>query len=220
MNVATEHEYSRVKAVLFDLDGTLLDSFPMHYLAYEAMFSRFGIAMSKELFLSTYSPNWYRTYEAFGLAQEHWSEANKLWLNEAATHIPQLFQGVPEVLDELKKTFTLGIVTSGSKSRVLSNLARTGISDHFDIVITGDDVAEPKPSPEGLHIALQQLSVSPAEAVYVGDAHADFEMARSAAVRFFGVPSEFANLNAGHPDYDVQPISDLPTLLGLAQTAL
>jgi pyrophosphatase PpaX len=201
------------KAVLFDLDGTLLDSFPMHYVAYEAMFSRFGIAMSKELFLSTYSPNWYRTYEAFGLAEEHWEAANDLWLTEAARHTPLLFPGVAEVLAELRKSFSLGIVTSGSKSRVLRDLDHTGIATHFTTVITGDDISEPKPAPEGLEIAMRQLSISAIEAVYVGDAHADFEMARAAGVRFFGVPSDFANLVSDHPEYEIHAITALPDML-------
>jgi HAD superfamily hydrolase (TIGR01549 family) len=205
---------SCIKAVLFDLDGTLLDSFPTHYTAYEAMFSRFDIAMSKELFLSTYSPNWYRTYEAFGLGEKHWAAANEIWLSEAAKHLPHLFPGVEDVLRELNTSFTLGIVTSGSKGRVFSDLARTGISGRFSVVVTGDDVAEPKPAPEGLETALDRLALSAGEAVYVGDAHADFEMARAAGVRFFGVPSEFANLPDDHPEYDVHPIAALPELLG------
>ena len=202
-----------VKAVLFDLDGTLLDSFPMHYVAYEAMFSQFGIAMSRDLFLSTYSPNWYRTYEAFGLAEEYWTAANDLWLREAAKHSPELFPGVADMLAELSKTLSLGIVTSGSKSHVVDDLARTGIAAHFSTVITGNDISQPKPAPEGLEIAMQQLSVIASDAVYVGDAHADFEMARAAGVRFFGVSSEFANLTADHPEYDVHPISSLSDLL-------
>jgi haloacid dehalogenase superfamily, subfamily IA, variant 3 with third motif having DD or ED/haloacid dehalogenase superfamily, subfamily IA, variant 1 with third motif having Dx(3-4)D or Dx(3-4)E len=204
-----------IKAVLFDLDGTLLDSFPMHYDVYETMFSRFGIAMSRELFLSTYSPNWYRTYEAFGLAEEHWNAANDVWLTEAAKHTPQLFSGVTKVLVELSKSVTLGIVTSGSKGRVLTDLDRTGIATYFSSVVTGDDITEPKPSPEGLEIAMRQLSVTPAEAIYVGDAHADFEMARAARVRFFGVPSEFANLSPDHPEYDIHTINALPDMVKL-----
>jgi pyrophosphatase PpaX len=202
-----------IKSVLFDLDGTLLDSFPMHYIVYEAMFSRFGITMSKELFLRTYSPNWYRTYEAFGLAEEHWNAANDLWLSEAAKHSPELFPGVNDVLTELNKNFGLGIVTSGSKSRVIEDLARTGIASYFETVITAGDITQPKPAPEGLEIALRHLSITAAEAVYVGDAHADFEMAQAAGVRFFGVRSEFANLTDDHPDYDVHPLDSLPGLI-------
>ena len=204
---------ARIKAVLFDLDGTLLDSFPMHYVVYETMFSQFGIAMSRELFLSTYSPNWYRTYEAFGLAEEHWNAANDLWLNEAAKHAPELFPGVKDVLAELNKCFALGIVTSGSKSRVIEDLDRTGIAQLFKVVITAGDISQPKPAPEGLEIAMRELSVAASETVYIGDAHADFEMARAAGVKFFGVPSEFANLTDDHPDYDVHPLISLPGLI-------
>lgn len=195
-----------LKAILFDLDGTLLDSFSLHYSAYEAMFGRFGIRMSRELFLSTYSPNWYRTYEAFGLAEEHWETANSLWLEAAAAHAPDLFPGVPEMLHELGTDYALGIVTSGSKSRVVADLDRLGIAKHFATVITGDDISEPKPAPQGLELALTDLAVVSSEAIYIGDAHADFEMSRAAGVPFIGVPSEFANLTHDHPEYDVHPI--------------
>ena len=202
-----------MKAVLFDLDGTLLDSFALHYLAYETMFGHFGIEMSRELFLSTYSPNWYRTYEAFGLDEEHWERANTLWLEAAAIHQPELFPGVEEMLVELGSNHELGIVTSGSRSRVVTDLARLNIAGHFSTVVTGDDISEPKPAPEALQLALRQLSVDPHHAVYVGDAHADFEMSRAAGVRFVGVASEFANLLEGHPEYDLHPITSLSTVI-------
>ena len=106
-------------------------------------------------------------------------------------------------------------MTSGSKSRVLRDLDRTGIAGYFKSVVTGDDIRHPKPAPEGLETALNELAVSPNEALYVGDAHADFEMARAAGVRFFGVPSEFANLASDHPEYEVRLIGELPRLLVL-----
>ena len=198
-----------VKAVLFDLDGTLLDSFHLHYSAYEVMFGHFGIAMSRELFLRTYSPNWYRTYEAFGLDERHWEDANSLWLEAAAGHAPDLFPGVPELLNELGARYALGIVTSGSKSRVVTDLARLGIAEHFSTIVTAEDISEPKPAAEALELALRNLSLSPHEAIYVGDALADFEMARAAGVSFLGVMSDFANLVDGHPEYKIHSIEAL-----------
>ncbi len=204
---------TELKAVIFDLDGTLLDSFSLHYTAYELMFGHFGIEMSREIFLSTYSPNWYRTYEAFGLEKQHWEIANTLWLDAAATHAPVLFAGVEEMLDELGSIYSLGIVTSGSKPRVVNDLSRLRIADRFATVVTGDDITQPKPSPDGLEIAMRELNVLADEAVYVGDAHADFEMARAAGVRFIGVMSEFANLTETHADYSVHPIASLPHVI-------
>lgn len=202
-----------MKAVLFDLDGTLLDSFKLHYVAYEVMFGHFGIEMSREIFLSTYSPNWYRTYEAFGLDEEHWERANTLWLEAAAVHEPDLFPGVGKMLTELGSTYQLGIVTSGSKSRVVSDLARLDIARHFSTVVTAEDINKPKPAPDALELAMRHLSVNPHDAVYVGDAHADFEMSRAAGVRFIGVASEFANLAEDHPEYDLHPITALPDVI-------
>jgi hypothetical protein len=69
----------------------------------------------------------------------------------------------------------------------------------------------PKPAPEALELALTHLSIPPHDAVYVGDAHADFEMSRAAGVRFVGVASEFANLIEDHPEYALHSIESLPT---------
>ena len=55
--------------------------------------------------------------------------------------------------------------------------------------------------------------IGPGEAIYVGDAHADFEMSRAAGVPFIGVASEFVNLVDDHPEYDIHPIIDLPALV-------
>ncbi|HYJ91819.1 MAG TPA: HAD family hydrolase [Pyrinomonadaceae bacterium] len=202
------------KAVLFDLDGTLLDSFGLHYAAYEVMFAQFGIAMRRDLFLSSYSPNWYRTYEAFGLPREHWPSANDLWLKAAENHAASLFPDVIDVLSELSSDYELGIVTSGSKLRVLRDMDRLDIHQYFSTLVTGDDIVEPKPAPQGLQMALEHLSILPSEALYVGDAHADFEMSRAAGVPFIGVPSEFANLSHDHLEYEIHSIAMLPDVIG------
>lgn len=201
------------KGVLFDLDGTLLDSFSVHYEVYEVMFARFGIQMTEAGFLSTYSPNWYETYRAMGLPEEHWDAANSCWLEEAEKRSPELLPGAYETIKRLHGHFTLGLVTSGSKSRVLRDVERTGLRAFFQVIVTGDDVHTPKPAPEGLELALRKLGMGSKEVVYVGDAHADYEMAKASGVHFLGVRSRFANLDSNHADYQLYRLTDLPELL-------
>lgn len=203
----------QLKALLFDLDGTLLDSFSVHYEVYELMFAQFGIRITKEKFLSTYSPDWYQTYLAMGLPREDWERANSYWVEEAEKRSPELFPGIREALALFSESYMLGLVTSGSKKRVLKDIERTGIRPFFKTIVTGNDVLAPKPSPEALELALRNLEVRRDEVAYIGDAHADFEMAKKAGIRFIGVNSDFASLSSDHKDYKIYSITELTGLL-------
>lgn len=211
----TEKLLHNINTLLFDLDGTLLDSFSVHLKIFKATFAQFGIQLSEEEFLKTYSPNWYETYEAFGLRKGDWEAADSFWLKEAEKISARLFPGVKEILLKLDKYFTLGLVTSGSKSRVERDIRATGINIFFKTIVTGDDIQTPKPSPEGLEIALRNLDKQPDEVIYIGDSSADYEMAKAAGVYFIGVSSEFNNLKNDHPDYRIHSINDLPKLMGV-----
>ncbi len=204
-----------INTLLFDLDGTLLDSFKVHLEVFKKTFEQFGIRLTKENFLSSYSPNWYKTYEALGLRKEDWAAADALWLKEAEKKTPQLFSGVNETLIKINGDYTLGLVTSGSKSRVVRDLNANGIIHFFKTIVTGDDIKTPKPSPEGLVLALRNLNKRADEAVYIGDSSADFEMAKAAGVCFIGVSSEFDSFNPAHPDYLIQSINELLGLMGI-----
>jgi pyrophosphatase PpaX len=205
--------FQNINTLLFDLDGTLLDSFSVHLEIFKTTFAQFGIQLSEEEFLKTYSPNWYETYEAFGLRKEDWKAADYFWLKEAEKITARLFPGVKEILLKLDKYFALGLVTSGSKSRVERDIKATGIINFFKTVVTGDDVKIPKPSPEGLEIALRNLDKQPDEVIYIGDSSADYEMAKAAGVYFIGVSSEFNSLSSNHPDYSIYSLNDLIKLL-------
>ena len=201
--------------LLFDLDGTLLDTFSVHLEIFKSTFAHFGIQLTKEKFLSAYSPNWYKIYEAFGLKKENWTLADTFWLKEAEKTTVQLFPEVKDVLSKLGEHYTMGLVTSGSKTRVERDITAAGINTLFKTVVTGDDIKTPKPSPEGLETALRNLNAPADTAVYIGDSSADYEMAKAAGVYFIGVSSEFNSLSTNHPDYSIHSITDLPKLMGL-----
>jgi HAD superfamily hydrolase (TIGR01509 family) len=201
-----------LRAVIFDLDGTLLDSFSAHFAAYQATFGHFGLPASLDDLLRVYSPDWLQVYRALGLPKQYWQEADAVWLAEAARHTPQLLPGALELLGALEEHFALGLVTSGSRPRVERDLERNGLTGRFGVVITGGDVCQPKPDPEGLLNALQFLRLSPCQAVFVGDAAADAHMAQAAGVSFIGMLSQ---VSGALPEGDYPRVRSLPELAEL-----
>ncbi len=201
-------------AVLFDLDGTLLDSFQSHLAIYKATLARFGISLNAVDFRRLYTPDWNSFYERVGLPRADWDAASAVWLEQSATHRPRPLPGARATLARLGRRFRLGLVTAGSRSRVSADLERGGINRYFDVVITADDVRARKPDPEGLHAALRALGLVPPQALYVGDTEPDFEFARAANVAFVGIASEFSRADQP-PEYVRLPrIGELPRYLG------
>lgn len=193
-----------LRAVLFDWDGTLVDSAEASYRCYERLFAEYGIAFDRARFERTYSPNWHRTYEALGLPRHSWPEADARWLRHYACERTELLPGAREALEALRAGgMSMALVTSGDRRRVTAELDRLEVRGLFDGITCADDTVRRKPDPEPLRLGLGRLGVSAAGAAYVGDSPEDVEMAQAAAVYAIGVPGGFPNreaLAASRPD--------------------
>ena len=193
-----------LRAVLFDWDGTLVDSAETSFRAYVSLFRELGIAFDREEYRRTYSPNWHRTYEALGLARARWDDADALWLRFYAQEKNALLPGVPEALGRLRQAgHAQGIVSSGERARVTQEMRDLEVHHFFEVAVCGGDTENRKPHPEPLILALERMGLRAREAAYVGDSPEDVEMARSAGVFAVGVPGTFPNreaLAASSPD--------------------
>jgi HAD superfamily hydrolase (TIGR01509 family) len=207
-----------LRAVCFDLDGTLLDSLAAHHAVYRRVFADLGLALPDDAYAARYSPNWYLFYERMGLPRERWAEADALWLRYYAEEAPVPRAGAPEALRSVRaRGLRLGLVTSGDRSRVERDLARAGWTATFDAVVCGGDVDERKPLPGPLRHALALLEVPPREALYVGDTVEDVAMGRAAGARTAAVLGGFgdrAALAAASPDHLLGSLEELAALLG------
>lgn len=202
------------RAIIFDFDGTLLDSFPDHLRAYQVALAPYGIHLTAEAYFAAYSPHWYDTYEMLGLPREDWAAIDEAWLAAAANHASPLFPGVVDMLETLGRDVPLGIVSAGSRPRVLRDLARTGIEARFEVILGGDDVQHPKPDPQGLLLALEALQLAPHEALYVGDSREDCAMAAAAGMPFVGVAAPYATVRLASGCRTIAAVADLPGFLG------
>jgi pyrophosphatase PpaX len=187
----------RLRAILFDWDGTLLDSAEATFRSYQKLFGSFGIAFDRERFAQTYSPDWYRTYTAVALSREHWPEADSRWLELYASEEPVWIAGALEAVALVRGAgLSTGLVTSGSRARVERDLEKLSGAALFDVLVCSEDAAHKKPHPDPLNRALERLRIGPGEAACVGDSPEDIEMARAAGVFSVSVAGAFPNREA------------------------
>jgi HAD superfamily hydrolase (TIGR01509 family) len=205
-----------IRGVLFDWDGTLLNSYAADCAAYLAMFQEMGISWGVEDLARHYSPNWYRVYRAAKIPRRRWDDADRAWRTQYANHSPKLMNGARRVLASVARTYRLGIVTSGDRSRVLRQLREFRLSHLFDARVCSGDTRQKKPHPAPLRLALQRMRLDPSACIYVGDSPEDLEMAQRAGVRAIAVLGPFPTekrLRAAKPKLLLESICDLPEVL-------
>jgi len=205
------------QAVLFDLDGTLLDSRTSHYRVYQHVFADLGIQFDHAVFTRYYSPNWYLLYERIGLPRDRWPEADQLWLRHYEQETPGPRTGAGQVLAVVKGSRrALGLVTSGERARVERDLDRLGWVALFDAVVCGGDAPRMKPHPDPLRLALSQLNLSPRAAVYVGDTIEDVQMGKAAGTATVALAGGFSShetLSGERPDILLDSLDELIPLM-------
>ena len=183
------------RAVLFDWDGTLVDTAEASFRCYVRLFEEYGIPFDRETYARTYSPNWYHTFRMLEIPEERWPHADARWLEHFAEEEVAVIDGARELVDALHaRGLATGIVTSGSRDRVIRELGTHGFAFHE--CVFGSDVKEKKPHPEGLLLCLQRLQIAAQGAVYVGDSPEDVQMAKAAGVYAIAVPGGYPNREA------------------------
>ncbi len=211
------------KAMLFDIDGTLVDSVAAYVEVAQGAAEAFGLKVSTEQvrralatgrnFLKDVVPQDQRDRDT--TVKELSAHAIREWPRVLQEHA-KVFEGLAETLDALKALgIRLGIV-SGARSEVLELLRVAGILDRFESIVLGSDVAKGKPDPEGILKCLRQLDVAPAETIYIGDTPVDIQASHAAGVRVVGVLSgagDSAMLSRHGPDRLVSSHTQLPALM-------
>jgi len=188
-----------VSTVLFDLDGTLVSTKRLYLEAYRrALAPYIGRVLSDDEILSHRSRSEIRFLKS--QARDQYDaclrDFQRYYADLHETHFGGVYPGVPETLTALRERgVRLGVVTGKSRSSYEVGAATADLGP-FDVLVLDDDVNEPKPSPEGILLAVDKLGVSPDAVMYVGDAVSDIEAAVEAGV----VPAAALWSRPGHAD--------------------
>lgn len=204
---------SSITTLLFDWDGTLVDSAQLGLTAFEQSFAALGVAFDHEVYAQVYSPNWYSVYEAMGLPKEKWQRADELWVQHYGEQTAQPVAGAQQTIIELKrKGYRLGVVSSGTECRVAREVTELGLDSFFETVICNEQMENKKPHPEGLETAMRSLGCSREESCYIGDSPEDIEMGKGANMLTVGVRSAYPTswkLESHRPDIYLKSLSEI-----------
>ncbi|MDQ6986933.1 MAG: HAD family hydrolase [Mariprofundaceae bacterium] len=183
-----------IRAVLLDMDGTLVDAFGPIISALNRTLADFSLPkMSDDEVRRHTGRGECSMISLFGEHREA-ASAHFLKYHDERLFDVQPMQGAAELLDWLaENNIARGIVTSKSQSRADKQLAHLGWSDKLDVVIGLCDGRRQKPDPHTVHLACEALNVPPAACIMVGDGIADMKSARRGGVLPIGLTHSFSN---------------------------
>ena len=187
-----------IKAVLFDHDGTLVDSEPVHSALWQQVLEQYGVVLTDEQYRNHYAgvptvANAKDIVERFSLNESadvlvaKKNAATQAYLKVRAF---PLMRGVKEVASSLSRHgLKLAIVTGASKETAQATLDRHSLSGMFSMIVSSDEVAQSKPAPDCYLLALKQLEVHASECVAIEDTEHGMRAAVGAGISCIALPT-------------------------------
>lgn len=177
------------KALLFDLDGTLINSIPLITRSYERVFEYFGLPWENGEVLKTIGIPLREVAERYMPERAgEFIERYTFYQKEKHSEYIKPYPGAAETLEFIKsRGYCSGVVTSKRRAPALRDMEFCDLNRYFDVIVAVEDVSRPKPDPEPVLKALKLLDIKPANAIFAGDSWYDIIAGRKAGVTTVGV---------------------------------
>jgi HAD superfamily hydrolase (TIGR01509 family) len=182
------------RAYLFDCDGTIADSMPLHYIAWKKALAEWGCAFDEKLFYE-----WGGKPAAEIIATLNQMNGLNMPVEALAEHkenlyfelLPQL-KPVPEVLEIIQARhgqIPFAVVSGGRRNSVVNSLSTLGLMDRFETIVGAEDYKNSKPAPDAYLIAAARLGVAPQDCLVFEDTDMGIQAASAAGMASVKVPS-------------------------------
>jgi phosphoglycolate phosphatase len=232
MSAETRKSLPFPRAILFDLDGTLIDSVPDLAASVNELLESRGLPELSLPEVRSMIGNGVRKLverafaaQASPLAEAELDEANREMVqiySRQLTRLTSLLPGAQEAIAHLHiNGVKLGVVTNKPQVATREILLHFGLTDRLGAIVGGDAVTHMKPAPDALFLALDQLGVEPGQALMVGDSITDVEAARAAGIPVVLIRGGYTQAPVEELGADLicDSLKDLPAALNELQKA-
>jgi len=219
-------KFNNIKAIFFDLDGTLFETAPELSEAVNLMLKDLEMVQLKtneiKRFIGKGAENLIK--QSLELSSKRdpisvFAKAEKLFAHHYSSISANslMFEGVEKTITDLKaKDFLLGCVTNKPAIYTEALMNHSGLSNFMDIVVSGDTTEKKKPDPLPIIHALNQLNIGPKDAIMVGDSVVDIEAGFAAGTYIFTVPYGYQfgeSIISDKVDYRMSNFSELTQII-------
>jgi HAD superfamily hydrolase (TIGR01509 family) len=180
------------QALIFDCDGTLTDSMPLHYMAWSHTMSEYGIAFQEDRFYALGGMPSRQIVQL--LAAEHGVsiDDHQAAIDKEAMFMSLMHQLMPirevlEVVEHFRGKLPMAVASGGYRDIILKQLQQIGCRDHFLAVVTAEDTARHKPEPDVFLLAAKRLGVDPSACLVYEDSGLGIQAAQAAGMDWIDV---------------------------------
>lgn len=177
-----------IKAIFFDLDGTLIDTEPTAVDAIQKVFERWQVPLSPEDSTFVTGRKWKDAFDylfqKYKIPVAHWTASEEI-LSEYRQSLGKNLRVVPggiRAVQSLSQLYPLGLVSGSHRAEIIWALSQMGIQKNFQVVLGAEDYLKSKPAPDGYLKALEILNLPASDALVFEDSHAGISAARKAGL--------------------------------------